>query len=118
MPLPLDDSAGNDANASDERAVTAAVSFGAHIFLASSLVSLIDSEASTASSSAEQEEASAASSPPQLPPIDATLLMTILAVREWLLYPVTSRMWIASMKFYPVPVQDGKSKKQINVFLL
>ena len=114
MPLPLY-SVGNNANASDERAVTAAVSFGAHIVLASSLVSLIDSEASIASSSAEQEEASAASSPPQLPPIDATTddnsggegvasvscdFTTVDSVNE----------------FYPV--QDGKSKKQINVFTL
>ena len=62
MPLPLN-AERNDANASGERVVTAAVSVDAHIYLASSLVSLIDTEARAASSSAEQEEASAISTP-------------------------------------------------------
>ena len=113
--LPLN-AEGNDANASGERVVTAAVSVDAHIYLASSLISLIDTEARAASSSAEQEEASA-SSPPQLPPIDATTDDN------------TDGVGVASMscdftdvnsvnESYPVPVQDGKSKRQINVFNL
>ena len=114
MPLPLD-SVGNNANASDEGAVTAAVSFGAHIFLASSLVSLIDPEASIASSSAEQEEASAASSLPQLPPIDATTDEN--SGGEGVASVSCDFTNVDSVnEFYPV--QDGKSKKQINVFTL
>eukprot|EP00984_Skeletonema_dohrnii_P019797 scaffold9524_cov162-Skeletonema_dohrnii-CCMP3373.AAC.1 len=113
-PLPLD-TEGNGANASGELAVAAAVSVGAHIYLASSLSLLIDFEASAAASSAEQEEASA-SSPPQLPPVDDTTDdnnddgVGVISVS----CDFTNVNSIN--EFYPV--QDGKSKTQINVFTL
>eukprot|EP00984_Skeletonema_dohrnii_P022168 scaffold11299_cov67-Skeletonema_dohrnii-CCMP3373.AAC.1 len=114
-PLPPD-AEGNGANASGELAVAAAVSVGAHIYLAASLSLLIDSEASAAASSAEQEEASA-SSPPQQPPVDATTDddnndddVGVVSV------PCDFTNVNSINEFYPV--QDGKSKMQINVFTL